>query len=187
MSVDSMDPEVPPGGVGAGEAPGPAGVPAEIPEEALREAREEAALYRDRWMRAAADLENFRKLMLREREEWALRRTAEMFEGILRVRDDFERALAHVENPSDPLVAGVQLVYRHLVDFCERHGVQPVEALGQPFDPELHDAILQVERKDVAPNTVVDVAVSGYRMGERVLRHAQVVVSKASADGGGHE
>ena len=158
----------------------PGALPAELPEEALRMAREERDLYRDRWMRAAAELENFKKRTYRERDEWRERRTAEIFEDFLRLRDDFERALAFAPAADDdPVASGFRLVYRHLVEFCERFGVAPFEAVGRKFDPELHDAILQVPRGDLPPDTVVEVALPGYRMGERVLRHAQVVVSRA--------
>ena len=152
---------------------------AAAPPDPLAAAADEAAQYRDRWLRAAADLDNFRKRTLKEREEWLPRIQADLLEDLLRVRDDFERALAHApEGEADPVLAGFRLVYRHLVEFCERHAVTPIESVGAPFDPELHDAILQVERADLPPGTVVDEAVRGYRMGERVLRHAQVVVSK---------
>ncbi|MBI5835618.1 MAG: nucleotide exchange factor GrpE [Candidatus Eisenbacteria bacterium] len=134
--------------------------------------------YRDRWMRAAAELDNYRRRTLREREEWNHRRTTEIFDDLLRVRDDFERALAHApEGGDDPVLSGFRLVYRHLVEFCERHGVTPFESAGEPFDPDLHDAILQVRRPGVEPDTVVEVVLPGYRLGERVLRHARVVVS----------
>jgi len=175
-----------------GDAPAPADVEVpegvarapELSEEGLPAAQEEAALYRDRWLRAAAELENFKRRTQREREEWTDRRTAEIFEGLLRVRDDFERALGHAADTNDdPVLAGVRLVYRRLVEFCERHGVTPIVALGQPFDPALHDALLQVRRADVPPDTVVEVALPGYRLGERVLRHAQVVVSAAPGEG----
>ena len=175
---------VPPGPpeepVAAEALPG-AAPPAELPEEALAEARQEAAHYRDRWMRAVAELDNFKKWMYRERDEWSSRRTAEIMEEVLRVRDDFERALSHSPAAADPVMDGVRLVYRHLVELCERHGVQPIEAKGQAFDPELHDAVLQVERPDLPPHTVVDVALPGYRRGERALRAARVVVARSAA------
>jgi molecular chaperone GrpE len=152
--------------------------PAEIPEEALAAARQEAAEFKDRWVRSVAEFENFKKRTYREREEWSVRRTAEVFEDFLRIRDDFERSLAHLpEESQDPLTSGYRLLYRHVVEFCERHGVKQFDARGSVFDPELHDAILQVPRGDVPPGQVVDVALPGYMLGERVLRHAQVVVS----------
>jgi molecular chaperone GrpE len=170
-----------PGTAGGVEPPGDAEVePAGSPEEALRAAREESEQLRDRWLRAVAELENFKRRTMRDRDEWNERRTGEIFEGLLRVRDDFERALAHApEAPEDPVLSGVRLVHRHLVEFCERFGVTAFDSGGQPFDPQLHDAILQVPRSDVPPETVVEVAVPGYRLGDRVLRHAQVVVSTA--------
>lgn len=187
MKIDSSDI---PAASGPGDpelhgGPG-AAVPAEIPEEALAAAREEAAEYRDRWMRSAAELENFKKRTYREREEWRERRTAEIFEDLLRLRDDFERAVAHAGGDSeDPVLAGFKLVYRHLVEFCDRHGVKQFEAAGTRFDPEMHDAILRVSRPDLAPGTVADVALPGYLLGDKVLRHAQVVVTTGPEEGGG--
>ena len=157
---------------------------AEIPEEALAAARSDASEFKDRWMRSVAELENFKKRMYREREEWQVRRTAEIFEDFLRVRDDFERAMAHLpEESQDPLASGYRLLYRHVVEFCDRHGLKQFDARGAVFDPGLHDAILQAARTDVPAGTVADVALPGYMLGERVLRHAQVVVSTGPEGG----
>ena len=181
-AVPAPDPESPEQAEPEAGGRGGAG-PAESAEEALRAAREESEQLRDRWLRAVAELENFKRRTARERDEWSERRTGEIFEGLLRVRDDFDRVLAHApEGGDDPVVSGLRLAYRHLVEFCERFGVTSFEAAGQPFDPQLHDAILQVPRAGVPPETVVEVAAPGYRIGDRVLRHAQVVVS-TGADG----
>jgi molecular chaperone GrpE len=171
-------------GTPAGGLPdAPSGAPPGTAEAELRAAREELEQLRDRWLRAAAELENYRRRTQREREEWSERRTAEVFEALLPVRDDFERALAHApDDAQDAVLSGIRLVYRHLVEFCERFGVSPFEAEGRPFDPHLHEAILQVPRDDVPPDTVVEVALPGYLLGERVLRHARVVVSAAAAE-----
>ena len=187
MKTDSSDIPAGKDRAESGMQGGPgAGVPVEIPEEALAATREEAAEFRDRWMRSVAELENFKKRMYREREEWRERRTAEIFEDLLRLRDDFERAVAHApEGGEDPVLSGFKLVYRHLLEFFERHGVKQFEARGREFDPELHDAILQVPRHDLAPGTVAEVALPGYMIGEKVLRHAQVVVSTGPETGGG--
>jgi molecular chaperone GrpE len=100
---------------------------------------------------------------------------------MLPVVDNLERAIEHATQAgSNPIVEGVQLVLRQFQTAFERLDVLPVEAQGQPFDPNLHEAISQQE-SDQAPGTVVQVLQRGYRSGERLLRPALVVVAKAPA------
>lgn len=134
----------------------------------------------DRYLRAAADLENFRKRQRRELDDARFDAKSKILKEMLPVVDNLERAIEHAtqQTGANPIVEGVQLVLRQFMSAFERLEVTPIEAAGQPFDPNLHEAISQAE-SDAAPGTVVQVLQRGYRSGERLLRPALVVVAKA--------
>ncbi|HWU86658.1 MAG TPA: nucleotide exchange factor GrpE [Kofleriaceae bacterium] len=136
----------------------------------------------DRYLRAAADLENFRKRQRRELDDAKLEARGKVLKEMLPVVDNLERAIEHATQQAgtNPIVEGVQLVLRQFMSAFERLDVTPVEAAGQPFDPNLHEAISQAE-SDAPPGTVVQVLQRGYRSGDRLLRPALVVVAKAPA------
>ncbi len=159
---------------GSAGAPGAAAPPAE-----------DAAVLRDRWLRAEAELQNYRKRAVREREE--TRRAAEeavMLEMIAAL-DDLDRALragAEAGVP-DAWLSGVRLVAGRLVDFLARQGVAPVDPKGLLFDPALHEAVLEVDAPGVEPGHVAEVVLRGWRRGERALRAARVVVARHAREG----
>jgi len=134
----------------------------------------------DRYLRAAADLENLRKRQKRELEDARLDSKGRVLKEMLPVVDNLERAIEHAtaQAGTNPIVDGVQLVLRQFLTAFERLEVTPVEAGGQPFDPNLHEAISQQE-SDSPPGTVVQVLQRGYKAGDRLLRPALVVVAKA--------
>ena len=133
----------------------------------------------DRYLRAAADLENTRKRQKREIEDAKFDTKNKVLKEMLPVVDNLERAIEHATQAgSNPIVEGVQLVLRQFMTAFERLDIAPIDAMGQPFDPNLHEAISQQE-SDQAPGTVVQVLQRGYRSGDRLLRPALVVVAKA--------
>ena len=136
----------------------------------------------DRYLRPAADLENLRKRQRREVEDAKLESKGRVLKEMLPVVDNLERAIEHATTQAgtNPIVEGVQLVLRQFLTAFERLDVTPVEAAGQPFDPNLHEAISQQE-SDAAPGTVVQVLQRGYKSGDRLLRPALVVVAKAKS------
>ena len=136
----------------------------------------------DRYLRAAADLENLRKRQRREVEDAKLESKGRVLKEMLPVVDNLERAIEHATTQAgtNPIVEGVQLVLRQFLTAFERLEVTPIEAAGQPFDPNLHEAISQQE-SDAAPGTVVQVLQRGYKSGDRLLRPALVVVAKAKS------
>lgn len=146
---------------------------------------ESASELKDRWLRAEAELQNYRRRAARDLEE--ARRNAEesvMFD-VIESLDDLERALAAVpaDGAGEAWAAGVKLVAQRLRDGLARRGVSVVDPAGEPFDPAFHDALLQMPAPEgVAPGTVLQVALRGYRRGDRALRAARVVVARA-ADG----
>jgi molecular chaperone GrpE len=133
----------------------------------------------DRYLRTAADLENLRKRQKREIEDAKLESKGRVLKEMLPVVDNLERAIEHAsQSGSNPIIEGVQLVLRQFLTAFERLDVMPVEAAGQPFDPNLHEAISQQE-SDAPPGTVVQVLQRGYKSGDRLLRPALVVVAKS--------
>ncbi|HET9625081.1 MAG TPA: nucleotide exchange factor GrpE [Kofleriaceae bacterium] len=136
----------------------------------------------DRYLRTAADLENLRKRQKRELDDAKLESKGRVLKEMLPVVDNLERAIEHATTQagSNPIVEGVQLVLRQFLTAFERLDVTPIDAGGQPFDPNLHEAISQQE-SDAAPGTVVQVLQRGYKSGDRLLRPALVVVAKAKA------
>ncbi len=165
-------------------APGPDPAPAPAAEGVATDAttKLEAELARlrareDELLRALAELQNVNRRR-RQEAEAAIRFAAEpLIADLLPVLDDLERALRAVPDENDPLRAGVALVRDRLQRMLERAGVAPIRPQGEAFDPELHDAIAHLPVEGVAPGTVVEVAVPGYRYQDRVLRHAKVVVA----------
>ena len=163
-----------------GGAPEPA-APAVEPQPA-----EPAVDYKDRWLRAEAELQNYRRRIQRESEQ--VRRAAEeavLLELIATV-DDLERALASVREAGAPetWTQGLTLVVQRVLDYLERQGVVPVDPAGRVFDPGLHEAILEMDApQGAAPGTVVQVVRKGYRRGERPLRAVRVVVARISPRG----
>jgi molecular chaperone GrpE len=132
---------------------------------------------RDRWLRARADLENYRKRSDREVERRVADARDRLLLDWLEVVDDIDRALSF----GSVADAGLRPVQKQMHAVLARHGVERVEAEGTTFDPELHEAV-GVRDTDEAPrNTVVDVVRAGYRVGDRVLRPARVIVSKRPA------
>ena len=141
---------------------------------------EEAKNNYDRYVRQVAELDNFKKRSAREREEFVRYANESLVKDLLPVIDNLELAIAHASGGSDgnPLVEGVDLVLKGFLDTLAKHGVQPVAAVGMPFDPSQHEAIAQVESADHPPNTVMEQHQSGYLMRDRLLRPALVTVSK---------
>ncbi len=144
----------------------------------------------DRYLRSAADLENLRKRQKRELEDAKYETKGKVLKEMLPVVDNLERAIEHAAaaqaaegSEKNPIVEGVQLVLRQFTTAFERLDVTGVEAMGQPFDPNLHEAISQQE-SDQPPGTVVQVLQRGYKSGDRLLRPALVVVAKAKATEG---
>jgi molecular chaperone GrpE len=151
-------------------------------EQKLATAEKEKKDNWDRYLRSAADLENLRKRQKREIDDAKVEAKQRVLKEILPVVDNLERAIEHAGDApgAQPIVEGVQLVLRQLITAFERLDVTSVEALGQPFDPNMHEAISQQE-SDAAPGSVVQVLQRGYRSGDRLLRPALVVVAKPKA------
>ncbi len=138
---------------------------------------------KDRLLRLMAETDNFKKRTERDKAEFLRRANESIVKDMLPVLDNLERALAHASEADlqGPLGQGVSLVLQELAKTLERHGLEPVAALGQPFNPELHEAMLQQEDLEAEENTVLNELAKGYVFQGRLLRPAMVVVSKRPA------
>jgi molecular chaperone GrpE len=155
----------------------------ELSQALGRESQKKLEDVHDRWVRAAADLENYKKRSQREREEVQKFGVEKLVKDLLPVLDNLDRALAAAA-ADDPLVAGVKLVRSSFEQALARHGVKGFSALGQPFDPARHEALMQVPTAEVAPGTVALEHARGFTLQERLIRPAMVGVAVAPpADG----
>lgn len=146
-----------------------------------KEASEQArVVMQDRLMRLQADFENFRKRTLREKSELFRTANEDLMLEMLPVLDHFEMAMAAVDSAkaSDAIAAGVRMVRDQMVAVLGRFGLTTFEAAGQPFDPAVHEAISQMASETVPENGVLAQTRRGYRLGDKLLRPAQVVVSR---------
>jgi molecular chaperone GrpE len=150
-------------------------------EADLAAAREEARQNHERWLRERADLENLKKRAARERAETVRFANESLLKDLLPVVDNLERAVEHAQGGGNgqPLVEGVALVLKALLEVLERHGVRRVAAKGAAFDPAHHEAVAHVESGEHQPNSVVEEHQGGYLLNERLLRPALVTVAKA--------
>lgn len=140
---------------------------------------DEVTAANERALRAQAELENFRKRSRRELSDIERYAAVPLLRDVLGVVDDIDRAIAAAEKTSDAasLLAGVQMVRDRLRGVLAEHGVRSVEAEGAPFDPAVHEAIMQQPSDEHTPGSVMHVAKPGYLLHERVVRPAQVIVA----------
>lgn len=135
-----------------------------------------------KWLRALADLDNYRKRVERDRQRWAEVAREDILLDLLEVVDNLERALACGEpdgkDEGDSLREGVELILKHLTDVLAKHGVVPIVTDGCEFDPNVHEAVGHVETDECGPDHVVEETQRGYKLGERLLRCSKVIVAK---------
>jgi molecular chaperone GrpE len=138
----------------------------------------------DRLLRATADLDNYRKRARRDVDDARIAGKGGVLTEMLPVVDNLERALQHSESATESagIVEGVKLVLRQFLQALERCDVTPLEALGQAFDPNLHEAVGQLETDDYPPGAVCQELQRGYKIGDRLLRPALIVVAKAPVE-----
>ena len=162
---------------------------AELRTAQLEEAQREVDQFRNLLQRVQADSVNYKRRVEEEREELQKRANANLVIRLLPVLEDFERALQHVPNDDGlrPWLAGVELVYRNLRGVLESFGVTQIEALDKAFDPMEHESISYEITEDQEEGRVMSVIREGYKLHGRVLRPAQVTVSKKKEEGSSHE
>lgn len=148
-------------------------------EEKLAEAEARAAEYLEGWQRARAEFANARKRMDRDRTEARRNATIEVVGSLLPILDDFERALDTVpeEIAANSWFEGVALVHRKLRTILDNVNIERIDAVGEPFDPNFHEAVLQEESDEHESGIVIKELQTGYRLNDRVIRPAMVVVA----------
>lgn len=133
----------------------------------------------DRFLRLAADYDNYKKRTAREFGELIRNANEDLISQLIPVVDNFERALAAAQSSDgDSFHQGIDMIYQQLKDLLEKQGVQEIEAINEPFDPHKHEAVMVVEKEGAGPETVVEEVEKGYLLHDKVLRPAKVAVSK---------
>ncbi len=156
-------------------------------QAALDSLRAEHETLRGQYMRIAADFDNFRKRQSRDRDDLRLQITCSTLSEILPVVDNFDRARQQLDPQSEEAQAlhrSYQNLYKQLVDVFKQLGVSPMRVEGEPFDPNLHEAVLREPSDQLAEDLVIEELQRGYQLDGRVLRHALVKVSMGPGPGG---
>jgi molecular chaperone GrpE len=148
-------------------------------ERAIR-AEEETGRLREALLRKSADFDNLKRRTEKDKADYFKFALADTFHDLLGVLDNFERALAHRgDASSEDFQAGIDMIARQLGESLRKYGLVEVPALGLPFDPNVHEAVVREETTDTAPGTVLEVFQRGYLLNERLLRPARVKVAGA--------
>ena len=147
-------------------------------EELLAAKDEEVKAAIDRHQRTMAEFDNFRKRTIKEKAQMYESGAKEVLDKLLPVIDNFERAfgVATDDHKEDPFVKGIDLIYKQMLGLLDDLGIEEIEALNQPFNPDLHHAVQHEESEDYDDNTVVDVYQKGYTYKDSVLRYSMVKV-----------
>jgi molecular chaperone GrpE len=149
-------------------------------EAELENLKAEKATYLDRLARLQAEFDNYRKRAAKEQQDFRDYALADALKQVLPILDSLDRALKTENASTDDFRSGVDLIDRQFHDVLSRLGVEPIQAAGQPFDPNMHQAIQMVETDEVADNHVVDELQRGYKIKDRLLRPAMVRVAQNS-------
>jgi len=155
------------------------GVVEDVPAEENKTAALEAEVQEknDRILRLQADFENFRRRTAKEKEELAAVITQNLLTDLLPLLDNFERAMAVEQTDVEAFQKGVEMIFTQLREVMEKHGLEHIDAEGQPFDPNVHQAVMRVENPDVEDGTITQVLQKGYQAKGRVIRPAMVQVA----------
>lgn len=158
------------------EAPGDAGG-----TDAVAALRQEKDALHDRLLRTAAEFDNYRKRVERERRELSEFAAADVLAELLPIVDNFERALQVAAPPeAEPFRRGIEMIHKQMLDLLRKRGVTPIEALGADFDPNFHQAVVQETSSEHREGEVMQELQRGYMLGDRLLRPAMVKVAKSS-------
>ena len=158
--------------------------PEELAARELQAAKAAVTDNYDRFLRAKAELDNYRKRTAKIRTEVREETMRDMLLGLSPIFDNLRRALAQETTDAVVLKEGIELISLQIEDSLKGYGLEVIEAVGKPFDPNVHEAIVELESKDHDPGTVVEELDRGYLFGDRVIRPARGVVSKAGEANG---
>ena len=152
--------------------------PLEQLEEQIRLKDEEILKQKDTFLREKAELENFKKRLTKEKEDFVQFANERLLKELLQIEDNLERAMAAPNATLESLKEGVEMIQKQFKDFLKNQKVEAIEALGKPFDPNLHEVLNQQESEEHEENTVIEEYSKGFTLNGRILRSAKVVISK---------
>ena len=147
-------------------------------EKDLQKTKNELAEQKDSFVRLQAETDNFRKRLSREKEEFLQYANERLFKELIPIFDNFERALEDPSNDTKSLKEGLEMILKQFSAFLGKEKVEPIKAIGEKFDPMVHEALTSEESNDHEENTIISEFVKGYTINNRVLRPSQVVISK---------
>ena len=150
------------------------------PEDELATLRVEAAANYDRYLRVAAEMDNYRKRTVRMRSETREEALRDILLQIAPILDNMYRALGQETQDADSLKQGVELICGQFNEVLKGNGLVEIEAVGQPFDPNMHEALAEVASSEYAPGTIIEEVEKGYKLNDKVVRPSRVAVSKVS-------
>ena len=153
--------------------------PAPALADEIVELRKERDNLHDRLLRQAAEFDNYRKRVDRERRDLSQMAAVDFVQELLPVIDDFERALQSDAPGAESYRQGLEIIHRALMEMLRKRGVTPIDAVGTPFDPQIHQAVAYEEAPDRRDGEVMEQFTRGYRLGDRLVRPAMVKVAKA--------
>ena len=156
--------------------------PLEQLEEQVRLKDEEILKQKDTFLREKAELDNFKKRLTKEKEDFAQFANERLLKELLQIEDNLERAMEAPNASLESLKEGVEMIQKQFKDFLKNQKVEVIEAFGKPFDPNLHEVLNQQESEEHEENTVIEEYSKGFTLNGRILRPAKVVISKKPAE-----
>ena len=152
--------------------------PMEQLQEQIRLKDEEIANQKDTFLREKAELENFKKRLTKEKDDFVQFANERLLQELIQIEDNLERALEVPNATLESLKEGVEMIQKQFSTFLKNQKVEPIEAIGKAFDPTLHEVLNQQESEEHEENTVIEEYSKGYTLNGRILRSAKVVISK---------
>lgn len=149
------------------------------PQDEVNKYKSQAEEYLQMAQRVQADFDNFRRRTVQERDDLMKYGSMRLVTNLLPVLDNFERAMSSTGNEAAQLKEGIELIYRQLRDALEKEGVKSMDAVGQEFDPNFHEAVMQAPSEEYPDNAVIEELQKGYLLADRVIRPAMVKVAKS--------
>jgi molecular chaperone GrpE len=146
-------------------------------EAKLKEAEDKAKESFDKYLRQVAEFDNYRKRTTAEKASMYSNGVRDTVEKLLPIIDNFERAVSSTEDKDNTLYTGVEMILKQLREMLNSLGVEEIPAEGEPFDPNLHNAVMHIDDESCDTNVVVEVFQKGYKMGDKVIRHSMVKVA----------
>ena len=156
--------------------------PLEQLEEQIRLKDDELLKQKDTFLREKAELDNFKKRLTKEKEDFVQFANERLLKEVIQIEDNMERAMTASNATLESLQEGVEMIQKQFATFLKNQKVKPIEALGKPFDPNLHEVLNQQESEEHEENTVIQEYSKGYTLNGIILRSAKVVIAKKPAE-----